>query len=78
MGRAQSGGAVFGEVRVGDLVTMRIRAEEEHLSTQTCSHPTRVRRQGFCCSGSDRRPGRRPEALVTGESRLEPTPVGAE
>lgn len=36
MGGAQGGGAVFGEVRVGDLVTVRIRAEEEHLSTQIC------------------------------------------
>lgn len=36
MGGAQGGGAVFGEVRVGDLVTLRIRAEEELLSTQTC------------------------------------------
>lgn len=42
VGGAQGGGDVFGEVRVSGLVTMTIRREEKHLSTQTCAHLTRV------------------------------------
>lgn len=46
MGGAQGRGAAFGEVRVSDLVTMRIRAEK-HLSTQTCSHLTSRKATGL-------------------------------
>lgn len=64
--RPGGSGALYGQVRGSSLVTLRTRAEEKHLD------PRRVltcRRQGFCCSYSDRRLGRRPGTVVAGESR---------